>query len=222
MGGRPAGSGRGRAGVKDWPENASTEVADFVYQLGAGTLAHEHADALAEALCRALPWLAGESLAGVLPLTGLSRGDGAHFVGRRSRLVLRLPLSRAAGADALCGTTIDVAGSPLAIGPATRRPLQPVTDVVYSHCVSFDTEDEIDFLERCHDALEARKIKANPVTGKARRLRSGTGTVHGFALMLHGLSPTDSVRIQEQGLGEHRLRGCGMFVPHKTIHAVGE
>ena len=44
MGGRPAGSGRGRAGVKDWPENASTEVADFVYQLGAGTLAHEHAD----------------------------------------------------------------------------------------------------------------------------------------------------------------------------------
>ena len=208
--------------MKDWPENASTQVADFVFELGAGMVAHEHADALAGALCRALPWLADEPLAGILPLSGLSRGDGGHFVGRRSRLVLRLPLSRAASADALSGTTLDVAGCALAVGTSTRRPLQPVTDVVYSHFVSFDTEDEISFLDQCRTALAGRGIQAHPVTGKARHLHSAAGFVHGFALMLHGLSPADSVGIQEQGLGEHRLHGCGMFVPHKTIHAVGE
>lgn len=205
-----------------WPEDASTAMADFVFELGAGTLAGEHAEALAEALRGALPWLAEEPLAGVLPLSGLSRGNGQCFVGRRSRLVLRLPLRRAAGADSLAGTTLDIAGDRLAIGAATRRPLQPVTEVVYSHFVSFGTADELEFLDHCRAALADRGLRASPVTGRARRLDTSAGPVEGFALMLHGLSPADSVSIQEDGLGRHRLYGCGMFVPHKSITAVGD
>jgi hypothetical protein len=40
--------------------------------------------------------------------------------------------------------------------------------------------------------------------------------------MLHGLKRAESVAIQESGLGLHRLLGCGLFVPHKSIAAVGE
>jgi len=208
--------------VREWPENASSAVADFVFELGSGTLASEHAEALADALRQALPWLGDEPQAGVLPLSGLSRGNGHWFVGRRSRLVLRLPLHRAASADSLSGATLVVAGSRLQVGAPSRRPLQPVTEVVYSHFVSYGTANELAFLARCRAALDARGLRASPVTGRARRMDTSGGPVEGFALMLHGLSPADSVAIQEDGLGQHRLYGCGVFVPHKSITAVGE
>ncbi len=208
--------------MKDWPQDASTEMVDVVFELEAGTIAVDHADALAGALRRALPWLDEEPRAGILPLSGLGRGDGRHFVGRRSRLVIRMPNRRSASADSLCGRTLDLGGEPLGIGRSSLRPLLPVTEVVYSHFVSFDTADEIEFLDACRAELAARQIGGEPVTGRARRMKTATGEVHGFALMLHGLKRADSVSIQESGLGRHRLLGCGLFVPHKSIVAVGD
>lgn len=208
--------------MKAWPEDASTEVVDVVFELDAGTIAVDHADALAGALRRALPWLDDEPRAGVLPLSGLGRGDGRHFVGRRSRLVIRMPFHRSASADSLCGGALDLAGEPLGIGRCSLRPLLPVTEVVYSHCVSFDTADEIEFLAACRAELARRQLGGQPVAGRACRMKTAAGEVHGFALMLHGLKRAESVAIQESGLGSHRLLGCGLFIPHKSIAAVGE
>lgn len=205
-----------------WPENASAEMVDVVFELEAGTIAHEHADALARALRRALPWLDDEPRAGILPLSGLGRGERRHFVGRRSRLVIRMPLHRSASADSLRGSSLDIDGEPLGIGRSSLRPLLPVTEVVHSHFVSFGTSDEIEFLAACRAELAERRIGGEPVTGRARRMNSGSGEVYGFALMLHGLKRAESVAIQESGLGRHHLLGCGLFVPHKSIAAVGE
>ncbi|MBI5900058.1 MAG: type I-MYXAN CRISPR-associated protein Cas6/Cmx6 [Rhodocyclales bacterium] len=208
--------------MRDWPEEASANMVDVVFELDAGTLATDHAEALSVALRAALPWLDEEPRAGILPLSGLGRGDGGHFVGRRSRLTLRVPNHRGASADSLSGRRLDVAGQPLGIGRASRRPLLPVTEVVYSHFVSYETADEIAFLAACRAELAERGLGAQPVTGRARRLRCGGTEVHGFALMLHGLKRAESVAIQEAGLGRHHLLGCGLFVPHKSIAAVGE
>jgi CRISPR-associated protein Cas6 len=208
--------------VKDWPEDASTEMVDVVFELEAGTIAIDHAEALAVALRRALPWLDDEPRAGILPLSGLGRGDGRHFVGRRSRLTVRMPVHRSASADSLCGCALDLAGEPLGIGRSSLRPLVPVTEVVHSSFVSFGTADEIEFLAACRAELARRKIGGEPVTGRARHMHAGTGEVHGFALMLHGLKRAESVAVQESGLGLHHLLGCGLFVPHKSIAAVGE
>jgi CRISPR/Cas system CSM-associated protein Csm4 (group 5 of RAMP superfamily) len=38
--------------------------------------------------------------------------------------------------------------------------------------------------------------------------------------MLADLKPEESLRLQQQGLGPHRLMGCGIFIPHKGIDAV--
>lgn len=208
--------------MRDWPEDASRDMVDVVFELDAGTLADNHAAALAGAVCRALPWIGDEPRAGILPLVGLGRGDGHHFVGRRSRLVLRLPSHRSASADSLCGCTLDIDGVPLGVGRSSLRPLLPVTEVVHSHFVSFGTADEIEFLAACRVELATRGIGGEPVTGRARRMMSIAGDVNGFALMLHGLKRAESVAIQESGLGLHRLLGCGLFVPHKSIAAVGE
>lgn len=208
--------------MRDWPEEASANMVDVVFELDAGTLATDHAEALCAALRAALPWLDEEPRAGILPLSGLGRGDGGHFVGRRSRLTLRVPSHRGTSADSLSGRRLDVAGQALGIGRASRRPLLPVTEVVYSHFVSYETADEIEFLAACRAELAERGLGGQPVTGRARRLRCGGAEVHGFALMLHGLRRAESVAIQESGLGRHHLLGCGLFVPHKSIAAVGE
>ncbi|MBV5275414.1 MAG: type I-MYXAN CRISPR-associated protein Cas6/Cmx6, partial [Lamprocystis purpurea] len=48
------------------------------------------------------------------------------------------------------------------------------------------------------------------------------GAITTRSLLLAGLKPDESLRLQQQGLGLHRLMGCGIFIPHKGIDAVGK
>ena len=40
--------------------------------------------------------------------------------------------------------------------------------------------------------------------------------------MLAELKPEDAVKLQQLGVGIHQDLGCGLFLPHKGIDAVGE
>ena len=197
-------------------------MVDVVFSLGNGTLGEDHACALSLAVRRALPWLDEEPEAGILPLSGLARGDGVRFVGRRSRLVLRLPIHRSAGAASLAGARLDLDGIALTVGSSSFRLLLPARGVVYSHFVSVGADDEIEFLARCGSLLAERGLKPQLITGKARELRAAESVVRGFSLMLHGLGRAESLAVQEAGLGGHRALGCGIFVPHKSVAAVGD
>jgi hypothetical protein len=42
------------------------------------------------------------------------------------------------------------------------------------------------------------------------------------SLMIADLDKFSSVKLQEAGIGLHRHMGCGIFVAHKGIKAVGE
>jgi CRISPR-associated protein Cas6 len=204
------------------PDEASVVMVDVVFSLEEGTLGDDHASALSLAVRRLLPWFDDEPEAGILPLSGLARGNGVRFVGRRSRLVLRLPIRRSASADSLVGARLDLDGTQLQLGAATVRPLFPARGVVYSHFVSVGTDDEIEFLAQCRSLLAERGLKPQLITGKARELGTVEGPVRGFSLMLHGLGPAASLAVQESGLGAHRALGCGLFVPHKSVVAVGD
>ncbi len=204
------------------PDEASAVMVDVVFSLEEGTLGDDHASALSLAVRRVLPWFDEEPEAGILPLSGLAKGNGVRFVGRRSRLALRLPIRRVASADFLIGARLDLDGTALMVGTSSVRPLFPARGVVYSHFVSVDADDEIEFLERCKSLLAERGLKPQLITGKARELRTAEGVVRGFSLMLHGLGAADSLAVQEAGLGAHRALGCGLFVPHKSVVAVGD
>ena len=205
------------------PDEASTTVADVAFSLADGTVGDDHVYALSLAVRKALPWFDDEPEAGILPLSGLARGnDGTSFVGRRSRLVLRLPVRRITSAEFLAGARLDLDGAVLTVGKSAIRPLLPARGVVYSHFVSVGADDEMEFLARCTSLLAERGLKSHLITGKARELRAGDATVRGFSLMLHGLGAADSLAAQEAGLGAHRALGCGLFIPHKSVVAVGD
>lgn len=197
-------------------------MVDVVFSLEAGTLGADHAGALSLAVRRALSWFDEEPEAGILPLSGLARGNGVSFVGRRTRLALRLPIHRSASADSLAGARLDLDGTVLKVGESSVRQLFPARGVVYSHFVSVGADDEIEFLARCKLLLAERSLKPQLITGKASELCTAQGLVRGFSLMLHGLAAAESLAVQEAGLGGHRALGCGIFIPHKSVVAVGD
>ena len=209
----------GRRAMLLEPDLASTRIVDVCFLLDGATIADDYAAALAAGILVALPWLADEPQAGILPLGGLARGDGIRYVGRRSRRTLRVPSARVADARALVGTRVDLDG-PVQIGECSERPLGP-SKVVHCAFVDMGTHDELGFLQACRESLDARDMAGELVCGRARSHADAGGHVRGHSLMIYGLTPVQTVALQERGLGGSRLLGCGHFIPHKNVAAVG-
>lgn len=60
------------------------------------------------------------------------------------------------------------------------------------------------------------------MSGRTTNLRFPDKILTTRSLMIDGLDPTESVLLQQQGIGEGRSFGCGLFLPHKGIDAVNE
>jgi CRISPR-associated protein Cas6 len=199
----------------------SDDIVDLVFALHGEAMAQEYADVLWRALQPKLPWLADEAAIGVHPLGGVSRGDKELYLTRRAKLTLRLPAERVEAAQVLSGAKLDLGGN-VEVGAAHERPLSKIT-TLYSPFVTVGTADEDDFFAICGARLREIGIPAQMVCGKAHTGRGQDDDVwQGYSLMLFGLSIDNSLRVQREGLGGERKRGCGIFIPHKSIAAVGE
>ena len=196
-------------------------LVDMVFPLEGHSLPRDAAPALRAALQREMPWLAGEPLAGIHPLK-LVPGTGAEaLLSLRTRLLLRLPRERVDAATGLAGRTLLLNGHPVTLGRPHARELLPHR-TLYAYAVAAEVDDEIAFMRTMNDKLQELAVRSQVICGKRQQRDWPTGAMTTFSLMLHGLSGSDSLRLQELGLGRHRLLGCGIFVPHKSAAAVGE
>lgn len=180
----------------------------------------DHAAPLWRALARALPWLAEDERIAVFPLRAWPVGGGRLVVNRRSRLMLRLPGRRVREALALSGAAIELEGAALRVGTAMTRALIP-HGTLYAHRVAAIEDDEGAFTQAVASGLERLGIRRDFICGRRSSVRGESGEVAGFSLMLTGLRPAESVRVQTAGLGPHRKLGFGIFVPHRSTAAVG-
>jgi CRISPR-associated protein Cas6 len=190
---------------------------DVAFPVEGDTLPGDYRFALAEALERALPWLAESPAAGVHRLKLVGNGGNDAIVSRRTRLALRVPRERAADAGALAGAELTVAGHRLRVGAAQPRELQHHA-TLFAHVVA-GGEDEIRFMQAVNTELESLGVQCRAICG-LRHLLEG-GRLAGYSLMLDGLSPQHSMTMLEAGIGGHRRLGCGIFVGHKSSAAVG-
>ena len=198
-------------------------VVDLVFPLAGRSVPRDYTPALHAALQGELPWLAQEACAGIHPLK-LVHGSTAGPLGLlspRTRLLLRLPRARVADAGALAGRTVSVGGHPVELGTPHERELLPHA-TLYAYAVAAASEDEVAFMRTMEGELQALGVRTHTVCGKRADRPLEGRTLTTFSLMLHALSAADSLRVQEAGLGPHRLLGCGVFVPHKSAAAVGE
>ena len=205
------------------------DIVDLNFRIDCKCLPLDHAHALSRAVQAALPWMADVEQAGIHQIHGAESGNGwmrpedpeneLLYVSRRTRMSLRLPKEHVEAARELSGHTLDIDGYPLGLGEASVRKLSPSPTIFSRYVVCDDEELEEAFVQRMVDFLQGeldipvRKI----LCGRSHYLRLPQGRLHTRSVMLADLDPASSVRLQEHGLGPHRLLGCGLFLPHKGI-----
>lgn len=193
---------------------------DVVFELAGKDVPAEYAWPLWRALAARLPWLEDVGGAGVHPLRVAPTGYGIALLARRARLGLRLPRERVPAALALEGATLDVAGSLLVVGAGTQRPLWP-WGTLYARQVVTGSADALSFEQDAARTLTAMGIGCQSISGRRHTLLAGDREIVAFALALNNVERGDSLRLQCEGMGSERALGCGLFVPHKSMAAVG-
>ena len=196
-------------------------VVDVAFDVSGSSLPADHAWALLRAIETRLPWLAGETLAGIHPLRAVQTSYGIVLLAQRVKLVVRMPASRLADCLLLQDTTLDVDGSALRVGAGTARAIRP-SATLSAQRVATDASDDAAFEADVGAELQRMGIAGRFISGRRRRGQAGGRQIAGFALTLHDLGPADSLRIQCEGIGGDQRLGWGIFVPSKAIVVADE
>lgn len=195
-------------------------MSDIQFELKGAALPIDHGWALYQALLALAPWMANEATLGIHPVQGADTGGGKIILNRRAKLVVRCPAPRLDDLAQLSGRSFMVDGHSLALGASKVKPLTQHTPL-YAHTVCTGSEDEKTFTQDIIRQLDTMGINTRFICGKPQKFFDGEKMATGYSLMLHGLPIEHAIRVQQQGLGLHRKLGCGIFIPHKSITAVG-
>ncbi|OIR16442.1 CRISPR-associated endonuclease Cas6 [mine drainage metagenome] len=191
-----------------------TEMIDVVFEISGGTLPTAYPYTLWDELVRLVPQLGEDENVGVIPLRMATSKEGM-LLPKRAKLVLRLPHALADIVSDLAQKQMRVADSLIQLGSCKKRPISHYP-TLHSHLVT-GADDEIAFMQEVESALAGMGVEAKLICGQRLTLTNGERAIKGYSLVLHDLSPEDSLRVQYSGLGKERRLGCGIFVPYKVI-----
>lgn len=211
----------------------SDDIVDVLFSIECKWLPVDHAFALSAALREALPWMAqGDSGIAVhaVHVAGSQNGwerpehgsDQHLIVSKRTKLAIRVTKERMDQLmDDLKNRTLDVSGCPLRVREGKIRPLSKETTLFSRFVASASADTEENFLEWAVQELRTLDVRVRKaLCGKTTPLTKPEGILNTRSLLLADLSPKESVRLQQIGLGPHREMCCGIFIPHKGINAV--
>ncbi len=205
------------------------DVFDLLFRLRGREVDIDHAYPLAEALRALLPaavctrigvhgiglassgngWIRPEDADAVLPLS------------RRSRLVIRVRRQDADVVADLANRSLTVGRHLVELGESSVRPLVAL-GTLHARAVRCDPAEEEDaFLSGVADEIAAAGVRVKKMMcGKSGNIRADGEPIFTRSLLIADLTAEDSVLLQQRGLGDDGLLGCGLFVPHKGVAAV--
>lgn len=195
-------------------------MSDVHFELQGTAVPLDHGWALYQALAKLAPWIVHEELVGIHPVHGADTGNNELMLSRRAKLVIRCPAARLDDLARLEGQSFTVGSHTLTFGKSRVKPLTLHTPL-YAHTVCTGSDDEKAFTQDVIRILDEMNISTRFICGKPQKFFDGEKMATGYSLMLHGLPIEHAIRMQQQGLGLHRKLGCGIFIPHKSITAVG-
>lgn len=208
------------------------DIVDLSFKVQCKQLPLDHAHALSQTIQQALPWLTEEPRAGIHLIHGAESGNGwirpqepdaLLSLSKRTRFMLRLPKQRVEDASKLSGILLDVSGNDLVLASPNQKSLSVLTTIFSRYVVTDELEDEEAFLSQAAEMLRKEGIQVKKMmSGRAHVLRMPGKDLLTRSLMIDGLKIEESIYLQQHGLGEGRLVGCGLFIPHKGIEPVGE
>ncbi|NOZ53212.1 MAG: type I-MYXAN CRISPR-associated protein Cas6/Cmx6 [Gammaproteobacteria bacterium] len=207
-------------------------VVDLVYSISCRALPVDHAYALSQAIQAELSWFAEEPLAAIQTIHVAESGNGWFrpdspeqllYPSKRTKLILRIPKHRIEDAASLLRKTLQVDGNPVTITRMSQRPLSAITTLFCRYVIISAEQSESQFLESALNAFKAMNVYPRKMLcGKETLMRTPHGLLKPRSLMLADLKYEESIVLQQNGLGVHRMMGCGIFLPHKGINEIGE
>jgi len=205
------------------------DVFDVAFKLSGSQIAVDHAQSLADAVCANLASNTHSEI-GIHQVRVAESGNGWERPGagsemlqlsRRTKLVLRVHQNVYEDVMLLCGSELEIDGQRLKVGAGSVRKLSMIT-TLFSHGIACDdSQTETEFLADMASELNRMKITVKKmICGTTNLIRTETGSLLTRSLMVADLTPEESILLQRQGIGSHRLLGCGLFLPHKGIEPV--
>lgn len=208
------------------------DIVDVNFKIKCPQLPLDHAHALSEAIALELPWINDCEGAGIHLIHGAESGNGwirptnpdeLLFPSKRTLFTIRTPKERIEDIKSLNGKSIQLCNVSLEFSKPTIRKLSKLTTIFARYVLASEIEDETAFLNEMVALLAEKNIRPQKMmSGRTTRLRFPDKTLTARSLMIDGIDPTESVLLQQQGLGDGRIFGCGLFLPHKGIDAVNE
>ncbi len=218
---------------EDEPTIDLEQVVDLGFRIQCQALPVDHAWMLSQAILNHLPWLQDEPQAALHQIhvatsgngwTAPNDGTGLLYPSRRTRLTLRLPKHRIDEATTtLNNIKLQLEPFKLTLSKPETQPLSKITTLYARHVLcetekSGEEEAENTFLQRIHHQLANTGIAANKmVCGKIREITTPEKTLQTRSLMLTDLTLSEAVILQQNGLGDGKEIGCGIFIPHKKV-----
>ena len=206
-------------------------VVDLFFKISCKQIPTMHAWELSQALYQLLPWLKDELEVAVHQIHGATSGNGWErpadgeliHLSKRTRMNLRVPRTRLEDTKVLVGKKMDIAGYELEVGTVIEKQLNPLGTLFSRYVVVPEGLDEDGFMQWVVDELAKRDIKLRKMLcGIGHNIQIPGKNIETRSLMVADLDKETSISLQEQGIGTDRHLGCGIFMPHKGIKAVGE
>lgn len=220
-----------------WQEDKKDEISipddivDIAFRIECRSLPLDHAHALSQQILSRLPWMEDESQAGIHTIHVAASGNGwlrpenneteLLQVSKRTRMHIRVPKHRIEDCRELSGAKLDIGGFSLVVGEGQTRLLSDASTVFARQVISSDDESEQVFLERQAKELAKMQISVKKMLcGRTNYFKIPDQKITTRTLMLAELSKEESIRLQQHGIGQGRLLGCGLVLPHKGIAPV--
>lgn len=209
----------------------TVDVSFPIVQAGGIEVPRDHGYTLYAALSRAHAVLHEAEWLAIHPLSGKPAGEGRLSLTRESGVRFRIPLTRLGDLLPLVGTSLDLQGATLTLGPPSVHPLVPSASldarlvVVKLTDVPKHAHVELGRASNDREAMAARvqselvrqlaklEIASPPELLGHGRIHVAGHSVIGFTVRVQGLDADQSLRLQAHGLGGKRRMGCGVFRP---------
>lgn len=206
-------------------------VVELHFPIRGASLPSDHAYPLYAAVTKLVQSAHNASWLGIHTIRGRRLGDGTLAMSRSARLRIRLPADQVPEFLQLAGATLDVAGHCITCGIPTVRHLAPARRLrsrfVMIKCKGSEgkTAEINSFLHSLRRQIDELGISADIILERQNIPRGSDGLVcrrvlkvksavlTGYGVILENLNDSDSVLVQEKGLGGKRRMGCGIFEP---------
>mgnify|MGYP001411713932 FL=1 len=205
-----------------------SDMAELSFSVNCRELPYDHAYELSSEILNLVPQIKNDNrnsiqtLHGPMSGNGWVRPDSENIpLSKRAKLIMRINKSQIDNIKDIEGKEIKLFGNSLKIGVSKVKNFLIVKDLFCRFVISDNKISEDDFLEKIQ--MELRNFNVNikkALCGRSMTINFGQKTVYTRSLMIADLSKEESLKLQEEGVGEKKLYGCGIFLPHKSIDAV--